>query len=199
VAARGGSVNTKAGAIGSEIVVTPTGPGTDLRLEFDYIGVEVIDPRGRRTPAGKPHRFVYEQFEPAIAWNTRWWTWEEKADPLKAPEAFAARLKEVPTKTEIVSRFDLTSGGKMMPDLPADRIAMRAEGTVTLLAGNYELVTLTDDGIRVFVDDKMVVERWDIHGTEVDRVPLTAGRHKIRLEYFENSGWAELKVFIRRR
>jgi len=199
VSARGGSVNVKAGAIGSEIVVIPTGPGTDLRLEFEFLGGEVVDPRGRRTPAGTPHRFVYEQFEPAIAWNTRWWTWEEKADPLKAPEAFAARLKEPPTKTEVVPRFDLISGRAMMADLPADRLAMRAEGTVTLPAGDYELVTITDDGIRVFVDDKMVLERWDIHGSALDRLPLTAGRHRIRLEYFENSGWAELKVFVRRR
>ena len=199
VSARGGAVNARAGAIGSEIIVTPAGPGTDLRLEFDYIGAEVVDPRGRRTAAGKPHRFVYEQFEPAIAWNTSWWTWDEKADPLKAPDAFAARLKQPPTKTEVVPRFDLISGRAMMPDLPADRIAMRAEGTVTLPAGSYEVVTITDDGIRVFVDDKLMVERWDIHGSEIDRVPLTAGRHRIRLEYFENTGWAELKVFIRRR
>lgn len=199
VSARGGAVNVKAGAIGSEVVVTPTGPGTDLRLEFDYVGAEVIDPRGRRTPAGQPHRFVYEQFEPGIAWITRWWTFDEKADPLKWPEAFAARLKEVPTKTEVVPRFDLIGGGKMMADLPADRIAMRAEGAVTLPAGSYELVTISDDGIRVFIDDKMVLERWDIHGPELDRVPVSAGRHRIRLEYFENSGWAELKVMVRRR
>jgi len=199
VSARGGSINVKAGSIGSEIIVTPTGPGTDLRLEFDYVGGEVVDSRGRRTPAGKPHRFVYEQFEPAIAWKTNWWTFDEKADPLKAADAFAARLKATPTKTEVVPRFDLISGGKMMPDLPADRIAMKAEGIVTLRPGNYELLTITDDGIRVFVDDKMVIERWDIHGSEIDRVPLSGGRHRLRLEYFENSGWAELKVVVLRR
>ncbi len=199
VSARGGAVDTSAGAIGAEMVVTPAGEGLDLRLEFEYLGAEVVDPRGRKTPAGQPHRFVYEQFEPAIAWNTRWWTWDEKADPLTAPQAFAARVNEAPTKTEVVPRFDLISGRLMMPDLPADRLAMRAEGIVTLPAGNYELVTITDDGIRVWIDDKMVLERWDIHGSEVDRVPLTAGRHRIRLEYFEATGWAELKVMIKRR
>lgn len=199
VSARGGSVNAKAGAIGSEIIVTTTGPGTDLRLEFDYVGTDVVDPRGRRTPAGRRHRFVYELFEPSIAWNTKWWTFDEKADPLKAAEAFAARLKEAATKIEVVPRFDLISGGRMMSDLPADRIAMQADGTVTLPPGNYELLTITDDGIRVFVDGKKMIERWDIHGSEIDRIPLTAGRHRLRLEYFENSGWAELKVFIRKK
>jgi len=199
VVARGGSVNTKAGVVGSEIVVTSSGTGTDLRLEFEYVGVEVVDPRGRRTPAGTPHRFVYQQFEPAIAWNTKWWTFEEAQDPLKAPAAFAARLAEVATKTEVVPRFDLISGRAMMPDLPPDRLAMRSEAVVTLPAGDYELVAITDDGIRVWLDEKLVLERWDIHGSVVDRIPVSAGRHAIRLEYFENSGWAELKIFLRRK
>jgi hypothetical protein len=128
-------------------------------------------------------------------------------------------LKEAPTKTEVVPRFDLISGRAMMPDLPADRLAMRSEGTVVLPErtydfetsseagprraafpdGGYELVTITDDGIRVWIDDKLVLERWDIHGSTVDRIPITAGRHRIRLEYFENSGWAELKILFRRR
>ncbi len=199
LSASGGSSNVSTGAVGTEIVVTPSGKGLNLRLEFEYIGEEIVDPRGRRTPAGSPHTFSYELFEPAIDWNTRWWTWEQKADPLTSADAFEARLKETPTKIEIVPRFDLISGGKMMDDLPADRLAMRAEGTVTLPSGNYELVMITDDGIRVWVDDTLVLERWDIHGSTVDRLPLTGGQHRIRLEYFEATGWAELKVKFTKR
>jgi nitrous oxidase accessory protein NosD len=199
VSARGGESSTQAGVTGAEIVVTPVAGNTDLRLEFEYLGEEVVDPRGRRTPAGQPHRFVYEQFEPAIAWKTQWWTWAESADPLKAPEAFAARLRETPTLSATVSRFDLISGRTLVEGLPNDRLALRAEGEVRLAPGNYDLVTITDDGIRVWVDDRLVLERWDIHESIVDRVPLTGGRHRIRLEYFESTGWAELKVKIVRR
>ncbi len=199
VSSRGGRSNLQAGTIGQEIVVTVDRGNTDLRLEFEYQGGDVVDPRGRRTPAGQPHRFIYELFEPAIAWNTRWWTWEDAADPLKAPAAFAARLAEAPTMTQTVPRFDLISGRTMVEGLPNDRLAMRAEGTVTLPAGGADLVTITDDGIRVWVDDRLVLERWDIHGSTIDRIPLSAGRHRIRLEYFEATGWAELKVFFKRR
>jgi len=198
VSARGGRSNVQSGSMGQEIVVTVDRGNTDLRLEFEYLGGEVVDPRGRRTAAGQPHRFVYELFEPAISWNTRWWTWEEAADPLKAPQAFSARLAESPTMTQTVPRFDFISGRTMVPGLPNDRLAMRAEGTVTIPAGGAELVTITDDGIRVWVDDRLVLERWDIHGSTIDRIPLTAGRHRIRLEYFEATGWAELKVFFKR-
>lgn len=196
VTARGGSSNVRAGATGDHIVVTPTAGNTDLRLEFEYIGADVVDPRGRRTPAGQPYRFVYELFEPAIAWKAQWWTWADAADPLKAPEAFAARLKEPPTLVATVPRFDLISGRTLVEGLPNDRIALRAEGEVRLPSGNYELLTITDDGIRVWVDDKLVLERWDIHGSTIDRIPLTGGTHRIRLEYFEATGWAELKVKV---
>ncbi len=199
VSARGGASSAKAGETGTEMVVTPTAGSTDLRLEFEFVGEEVVDPRGRRTPAGQPHRFVYELFEPAIAWKTQWWTWAETADPLKAPEAFAARLRETPTLSATVPRFDLISGRTMVDGLPNDRLALRAEGEVRLPAGDYDLVTITDDGIRVWVDDKLVLDRWDIHGSTIDRIPLTGGRHRIRLEYFEATGWAELKLrFVRR-
>ena len=199
VTARGGRSNLRAGTTGDEIVVTLDRGDVDLRLEFEYLGEEVVDPRGRRTPAGQPHRFVYEQFEPAIAWNTRWWTWQDSADPLKAPEAFAARLTQSPTMTQTVPRFDLISGRTMVEGLPNDRLAMRAEGEVRLPPGSYDLVMITDDGIRVWVDDRLVLERWDIHGSTIDRIPLTGGRHRIRLEYFEATGWAELKLKILRR
>lgn len=198
-AARGGSSSAKAGATGAEIIVTPTAGNTDVRLEFEYTGEEVVDPRGRRTAAGPPHRFVYELFEPAIAWKTQWWTWAETADPLKAPDAFAARLRETPTLASMVPRFDLISGRTMVEGLPNDRLAMRADGEVRLPPGDYDLVTITDDGIRVWVDDTLVLERWDIHGSTIDRIPLTGGRHRIRLEYFEATGWAELKLRIVRR
>jgi len=199
LSARGGATSAKAGAIGDEIVVTIDGGNTDLRLEFEYLGEEVIDPRGRRTPAGQPHRFVYELFEPAIAWSTRWWTWDESADPLKMPVAFAARLAQEPMLSRTMPRFDLISGRVLVEGLPNDRLAMRAEGEVRLPLGAYDLAVISDDGIRVWVDDKLVLERWDVHESMVDRIPLTGGQHRIRLEYFEATGWAELKVRVVRR
>lgn len=199
ISARGGASNAKAGVTGAEIIVTLAAGNTDLRLEFEYIGEEVVDPRGRRTPAGQPHRFVYELFEPSIAWKTQWWTWAESADPLKAPADFERRLKDTPTLSATVPRFDLISGRTLVEGLPNDRLALRAEGEVRLPPGDYELVTISDDGIRVWVDDTLVLERWDIHGSTIDRLPLTGGRHRIRLAYFESTGWAELKVTVRRR
>jgi hypothetical protein len=88
----------------------------------------------------------------------------------------------------------------MVNGLPEDRLALRAEGEVALDAADaYELVTISDDGLRVWVDYRLVIDRWDIYGSTIDRVPLPPGRHRLRLEYFEATGWAEPKVWIRKR
>jgi hypothetical protein len=148
--------------------------------------------------AGATVPFTFELFEPGIDWNVRWWTFDEASDPLTAPEAFTARLREAPAKTETLRRFDLVGSGSLSEGLPRDRVAMRAEGQVDLPAGDYRLDVISDDGIRMWIDGRLVIDRWNIHGSELDQVQVPAGRHRIRLEYFEATGWSELKVRVRR-
>ena len=78
----------------------------------------------------------------------------------------------------------------------ADHIGIMAEGSMDLPAGDYRLSVTSDDGIRVWVDGRLVLEDWSIHGPKEDRVPLTGGGHRVRLEYFQNTGAAALQVKI---
>jgi hypothetical protein len=69
---------------------------------------------------------------------------------------------------------------------------------VQLPVGAYELAVISDDGVRVRVDGQLVIDRWNVHGSEVDRVSLRGGRHRLQIEYFEATGAAELQVRFRR-
>jgi hypothetical protein len=80
-----------------------------------------------------------------------------------------------------------------------DHIAIVADGAVDLGAGRYDLVVTSDDGVRVWVDGRLVVDDWSIHAAKEDRVPVTGGRHRLRLEYFQNTGAAALEVQVVRR
>ena len=73
---------------------------------------------------------------------------------------------------------------------------MIGEGVVDLPPGRFVLRTISDDGVRVWVDGKLVIDRWDVHESIVDEAPIAAGRHALRVEYFEHVGWAELRVEI---
>lgn len=59
-------------------------------------------------------------------------------------------------------------------------------------SGRYTLSTQSDDGVRLFVEDKLVIDNWTDHGSTEDRsVPLTLvkGRqYSLRLEYYNSGG-----------
>jgi hypothetical protein len=115
----------------------------------------------------------------------------------EAPD-MAVVSKQDPIKTQTADRLDYLSSRAISEGLPNDHIALVAEGVVDLSRGNFVLRTISDDGVRVWVDGKLLIDRWDIHESLVDEAPITGGRHKLRVEYFERTGWAELRVEIAR-
>ncbi len=79
----------------------------------------------------------------------------------------------------------------------ADNFSARWTRTVNISsAGNYRFTVTADDGVRLFVDNQLLLDKWfDQPATTytVD-VPLTAGDHSLRLEYFESGGAAVAKL-----
>ena len=74
-----------------------------------------------------------------------------------------------------------------------------AEGAVELPAGQYTVRTISDDGIRVWMDDERIIDRWTPHESSVDTVPVTGGKRRFKVEYYEIGGFAELRFEILRR
>ncbi len=85
-------------------------------------------------------------------------------------------------------------------------LAGRSDGFVAQLSGflhapttgTYHLYLSSDDGSRLFIDDRQVVENDGIHpNTERHgEITLEAGVHPIRIEYFEASGGEALNLDI---
>jgi GH43 family beta-xylosidase len=63
-------------------------------------------------------------------------------------------------------------------------------------AGELTLFTRSDDGIRVLVDDKPVVDDWTEHAAKdaSGTIDVTAGEHALRVEYFQKRGDAVLAL-----
>ena len=82
------------------------------------------------------------------------------------------------------------------PDLSmaADTYSVRWTGQIRpLYTENYTFFTYSDDGVRLWVDDKLVVDNWsDQPPTEVNgTMLLSAGvKYDIKIEYYQNSGGA---------
>jgi len=50
-----------------------------------------------------------------------------------------------------------------------------AEGIVNLPAVDHTMTVISDDGVRVWVDDALVIDAWAPHESKVDSVKLTGG------------------------
>jgi hypothetical protein len=65
------------------------------------------------------------------------------------------------------------------------------------LTGTYTFFTESDDGVRLWVNDQLIVDKWILQpATEWGgSINLTAGnKYPIRLEYFEEQGGAVMKL-----
>jgi hypothetical protein len=62
--------------------------------------------------------------------------------------------------------------------------------TEPFTAGRYQFTTLTDDGVRLYIDGRLVIDHWqDQSTTAYDYVAdLSAGNHTITMEYYDG-GW----------
>ncbi|MHB0874881.1 MAG: PA14 domain-containing protein [Anaerolineae bacterium] len=101
----------------------------------------------------------------------------------------------------LVARFEAAISydwgtGAPAPGVPVDNFSVRWTGTISFAAGDYIFTTVTDDGVRLFVDNALVIDRWSsMSRTSFDAsVSLTQGNHVIRMEYFDSgvSAFAQL-------
>jgi hypothetical protein len=65
--------------------------------------------------------------------------------------------------------------------------------------GVYTFYTLSDDGSRLFIDDRQVVNNDGCHGDleKSGEAALSAGKHPFRLLYFQYASGQTLKIFIK--
>lgn len=80
--------------------------------------------------------------------------------------------------------------------VPADYFSVRWTRSINFAAGTWRFTTTTDDGVRLWVDGTLVIDRWSPQpptSYSVD-VVIPAGTHSIKMEYFEATGGAQAKL-----
>jgi hypothetical protein len=79
-----------------------------------------------------------------------------------------------------------------IPDLlNADAFSARWTRTLNLPAGVYRFTMIVDDGARLWINDRLVLDGWQLQGPTPYQADLTLdGNTNIRMEYFEHGGTA---------
>jgi beta-glucosidase len=90
--------------------------------------------------------------------------------------------------------------GSYAPNGPDDRFSARWTGYfIPRTDDDYKFYVSADDGVRLFINDKQVIDDWQRHSETLDTYTthLEKGKpYKIRLEYFEEVGTATVRFGI---
>lgn len=89
-------------------------------------------------------------------------------------------------------------GGGPFKDWRVDHFSVRWTGTFQVeQPGEYEFITTSDDGVRLEIDGKKLINNWTDHNVIDNKAKIKLAKDKeyrIRIEYFENSGEAIMRV-----
>jgi hypothetical protein len=202
VVARDGvaKLSAESGQVGDTLVVTPAaGREADYRVELEYRGVATTSPFGEFAPAGAPVRFGWGRFLPAASWHLRFVAWDSVAAPRTDDAAMARALGGAELAAIDTTRLDLTWYAPPKKSIPQEHLLTEATATVTLAPGKYVLRTISDDAIKVYVDDRLVLDDWTPGESHAKEASFTAtGSHRFRVVHLQIDGWYELRLDIER-
>lgn len=185
----------------SSLTAKPIGTDALKRIRLQYNGPAFINQLGKEEADGAV--FEYENFSLPQQWVTRWFKWDAATDPLTAPEAFLNLLTTTPVLSDTLSKLDFTWWGSIGKNLPADSFATEAITNIETAAGFYDMAVTADDFVKIYVDGKLVIDRWDSTYTTYDEythhrasIELSKGTHTIRIIHAEKAGIATLMFYL---
>ncbi|MCI0577035.1 MAG: PA14 domain-containing protein, partial [Chloroflexi bacterium] len=107
-------------------------------------------------------------------------------------------LSGSPTLTRLDNNVDFNwSTAAPASGLPADNFSVRWTRTLAFGAGTYRFNVRSDDGVRIWLDNQLVIDEWHDAGNvtySVDRTLIT-GDHSLRIDYYEGSGTAQIQFW----
>ncbi|XAL98028.1 right-handed parallel beta-helix repeat-containing protein [Phycisphaeraceae bacterium D3-23] len=141
-----------------------------------------------------------------VEWEGVAFNYDPADDPREHEQAWLAHAQGDSAVRFATDAISYPFGGGGMSDqgisdevtaarLGPDHFGVLAQARVPLTAGTWRITTVTDDGIRIAVDDDMLIDNWTWHAPVTDTATFTLRRGKtvtIDLAYFELNGGATL-------
>lgn len=100
-------------------------------------------------------------------------------------------------RSDAAINFNWGFGSPNPQVVTADFFSAHWSRTANFNAGLYRFFARSDDGVRVWVDGQIIIDEWRIQAVAgfYHDVVLNAGQHTIVVEYYEDTGRAEVYVW----
>jgi len=157
---------------------------------------------------GRGFEAIYTDTLVVAKWRATFFSWT--VDPREDLEGWRAEAESASARQAELESLSFAYGGGGPRDMDisegmtqagpgADRFGMIATTKLVLPAGRWRVSTLSDDGVRVMVDDAVVLENWTWHGPTKDSGEFVIEEKRLvtlRVEHFEIDGHAVLEFAI---
>lgn len=199
------AVSANSGVFPASITAVKTeGDRTDILIELEYSGAAITTATGEKIPAGKTSIFRYRKFFQPINWEVLFYHLDTNYyNPIKTGSLFSMTERKAPFRTEHPDKLDYAWwGGIKEAGVQHTQFITAASGQANFLPGEYELSVTWDDAVRVYVDEKPVVDEWNPSLYTFDESPnrkvrfRLGGEHHFRVEHLELGGFATLSLKI---
>lgn len=147
----------------------------------------------------------------SASWDATFFAWNKDTDPREKLDAWRALAANAEAKKATLDNLTLkfAMGGpgtlpgvkeKLGAGAPGnDHFGMVAASKLRVPKGTWKITTTSDDGVRVLVDGKPVIENWTWHAPTKDEGTFTVekdGEVAVGVEYFEIDGYSTLELDI---
>ena len=87
--------------------------------------------------------------------------------------------------------------GSPVDKIPSDRFSVRWRGHFDFEESEYRFYAYSDDGVRVWIDGELVIDAWRDQQATLSHgdIALSAGKHTVQVEYYENVDNAQIRVW----
>ncbi|HEY73190.1 MAG: hypothetical protein B6I35_07255 [Anaerolineaceae bacterium 4572_32.2] len=163
-----------------------------------------------------PHTLKLEYYEHAGSARVRFW-WEDGTEDNAPPSYLSATAEQAPAErpqapagqwkasyfanvylegdpllTRTETRLDHDWGwGSPGGGVPSNHFSARWTQTLYFPAGLYRFTTYSDDGARLWVGDRLLINSWrPMRGYSSGAIWLPSGMREVRMEYYECTGVA---------
>lgn len=177
-------------------------PGSEaVYVAFEYVGQqEIVSEFGEKTPAGQPHFFDFQRFEKKFDWLIRFFNYDDTNDPLRHEQHFSLLKKQKPAMEKTANELAFAWWGSPGEGVNEDRFATQSTTAFDIAPGEYVIELTSDDGARLFLDGKLLIDNWNVHEPTTDEITVRlGGQHRIEIEHFDAGGFSTLDFRMRQK
>lgn len=189
------SVSAKKGTVPTTITVERDPASEAVRIDFDYTSPQVIRTVfGEIVPTGKTYQFDFQRFEKKLNWQVRFFN---LLDSVAGKERIRWENAVAEKKTNDLA---FAWWGNPAEGVNADGFATLATSDFSIAAGEYVFELSADDGVRLYLDGKLLLDDWTVHEPKTNEIVVQlGGKHSLRIEHFDAGGFATLDFRMRKK